>query len=677
MSFKFIVLLFFFKISLVVGQNVKDSSFLVSAEIGLAEKSVILRWEINNASSFGIYKKEVGEVNWGSAIVNLPGSIFEYNDSKVESGKVYEYQIIKYINSRVINIGYLCVSINKPLDDFRNNILIVIDSVTHRKLSIIEIKTFMEDYIADGYVPKLLIIPINITVLDLKILISNWYKLDKTNNKMCLLIGEIAIPYSGLQKTPGADSNPDGHFEHGGAWPTDSYYADINGKWTDDKELYSGILPISNHNYINDNKFDQHVIPSDLEVQIGRVDMRNLPSQPFDEFVLIKNYLHKLHLYKTGVIKARNKAFISDNFGWMNGEMPMRSGWNNASAIVGKFNINQFGNYFDSIKSNSYLFSHVMGGGTYTSCSSVGTSSQFSDSLLSVFNVFFGSYFVDWNNNDNFLRSCLASKGFMLTACWSGRPHWYFHHFAVGYPIGYSTLLAQNNTTDLTHKSGYCGYYFDNFLDRRISISLFGDPALRIKYCAKPKELISSSINNNTEVLLEWKESIEPDLIGYHVYSSNKFDNKYTRLTDSIVSGLSFIDKNPYKGDNYYLIKAIKLEQTNTGNYFNSSLGISSHIGNINGSKKINIIPNKVEVKVYPNPVSNTLFLEWSVPDSNIYNVSVINSLGIEVYNKKVIRTFNLNNEHFIPVETLSNGIYTLIIVSNNFNFTSKFSILK
>jgi hypothetical protein len=41
-----------------------------------------------------------------------------------------------------------------------------------------------------------------------------------------VLIGNVPVPYSG-------DLNPDGHSDHDGAWPTDTYYAEMNGTWTD------------------------------------------------------------------------------------------------------------------------------------------------------------------------------------------------------------------------------------------------------------------------------------------------------------------------------------------------------------------------------------------------------------------------------------------------------------
>jgi hypothetical protein len=73
----------------------------------------------------------------------------------------------------------------------------------------------------------------------------------------------------------------------------------------------------------------------------------------------------------------------------------------------------------------------------------VGSTSDFANGpVKSVFNMLFGSYFGDWENQNNFLRASIAAEGYTLTNCWAGRPNWHFHHMALGETIGYGTRLT-------------------------------------------------------------------------------------------------------------------------------------------------------------------------------------------------------------------------------------------
>jgi hypothetical protein len=85
------------------------------------------------------------------------------------------------------------------------------------------------------------------------------------------LLGRIRVPYSG-------DIYPDGHPDHEGAWPADVYYADMNGAWTDNAVNVTVANDERHRNVPEDGKFDQSVLPTDVELQIGRVDFANMPA---------------------------------------------------------------------------------------------------------------------------------------------------------------------------------------------------------------------------------------------------------------------------------------------------------------------------------------------------------------------------------------------------------------
>jgi len=102
--------------------------------------------------------------------------------------------------------------------------------------------------------------------------------------------------------------------------------------------------------------------------------------------------------------------------------------------------------YFNSMKNESYLWSCGSGPGSYTSCSGIGNTAKFvSTPVKSVFTMLTGSYFGDWDCEDNLLRAALASDSYILTNCWGNIPQWHFHHMALGENIGYCARLKRGN----------------------------------------------------------------------------------------------------------------------------------------------------------------------------------------------------------------------------------------
>ncbi len=643
--------------SLMNAQNIKDSSFQVSATVNASNHSIKLNWIVSGGNGFQVHRKIVGNNDWVTYIGKTSAATL--TDTSAKIGVAYDYRIMKLFGNSVYQIGYISSGINLPLVDFRNAILLVIDSTTYNGLNTIERSTWLNDYIADGFIASFQLVSPTAKAPAIKAKIKAWYDKSPATNTYCLLIGKITVPYAGLQVPNTVNLNPDAHTEHGGAWPTDCYYADMDGDWTDDYTMVSGVARTENQNNPNDGKFDQHFIPSDLDIQIGRVDLRNLPSQPLTELQLIKQYLRKLHQFKASQIKPRDKAFICDNFGFLGGEMPMRSGWNNASALVGAANINATGNFMDSVKAKSYIFSDLMGGGSYTTCNGIYTSANYKDSLLAVFNVQFGSYFGDWDNTDNFLRSCLASKGLTLTTCWAARPHWYFQHMALGYSVGYSAIISQNNNTDMTLASGFMGSYNGNYLDRRISMTLMGDPSLRMKYCDMPKNANATKVNSNKNVKLDWTASNEPGLIGYHIYRATDANNLYFRITTQPITILTFTDIDPYAGNNHYLVKAVKLETSNAGSYYNTSLGAMATATGVSGTNTAVLNTTVVDFNLYPNPTSGNV----NVQVLDAQTITVMNMNGQVIFESNTSKDQTVFN---LPSSQWAIGIY--IVKVNTLN---------
>ncbi|MGV3773055.1 MAG: fibronectin type III domain-containing protein, partial [Verrucomicrobiales bacterium] len=280
---------------------------------------------------------------------------------------------------------------------------------------------------------------------------------------------------------------------------------------------------------------------------------------------LLRNYLNKDHNFRHRVFTVERRGLVCDNFGERNGEAFASSGWRNFAPMFGAQNNKAVPGwqYFPTVSSQGYLWSYGTGGGSFYTCNGVGGSDDFATTeIKSVFTMFLGSYFGDWDNESNFLRATLGS-GYALTASWSGRPHWFYHHMALGEPISHSTVLSQNNSSFYENKL--------NTANRQVHQALLGDPTLRM-HPVIPASNLRGSVSGGS-IRLDWNASGDSDLQGYHVYRGNSASGPFTRLTSSPIGGTSYTD-SAYSSSYIYMVRAVKLERSGSGSYYNASQGI-------------------------------------------------------------------------------------------------------
>jgi hypothetical protein len=182
-----------------------------------------------------------------------------------------------------------------------------------------------------------------------------------------------------------------------------------------------------------------------------------------------------------------------------------------------------------------------------------------------VFFILYASWMGSWDAADDFMRATLATPTMGLTCCLAGRPHWYFHHMGLGEPIGYSTRLTQNN-------SGLYGNQV-NKLQRGVHIALMGDPTLRMHPVAPPTDLRAEPAPGGAH--LNWHASSDP-VVGYHVYRASSAAGPFLRLTTSPLRTNDFTDYTPSLGLFIYMVRAVKLEISPSGSYYNLSQGVFS-----------------------------------------------------------------------------------------------------
>jgi hypothetical protein len=545
-------------------QTCRDVSVELVAAVQVSPPLITLYWVASTTTTdYIVYRKLKIDNGWGTAVDTVTGTETHYIDSTVTAGISYEYKVVR-IGTNYTGYGYINAGIEIPVTEQRGVIILVVDNRFSNSLSS-ELKRLEDDLEGDGWkVIRHDVLP-TVLVSEVKALIVTDYNVDPENTKAVFLVGHIPVPYSG-------NINPDGHPDHKGAWPADVYYAEMNGTWTDATVNTTNATDPRNHNIPGDGKFDQSILPSDVELQIGRIDFWNLPAFTSSEEQLIKNYLDKDHAYRHQVFTAIHRGVIDDNFGYFSGEAFAASGWKNMGPLVGPGNVTE-GDYFTTMTGNSYLWSYGCGGGWYQGASGIGSTADFASSdLQGVFTLLFGSYFGDWDTPDNFLRAALA-QGKMLTNAWSGRPHWQFHHMALGENIGYDVRVSQNNNN----------LYYANYGARFIHIALMGDPTLRNDIVAPVSGVVATTSGINCN--LSWTAS--PDIVlGYNIYMKNDTMTEYIRVNQNPVTGTSFTDSCLlYPGVYSYMVRALVLQSSPSGTYYNLSQGITDTAWNDNDLK--------------------------------------------------------------------------------------------
>src|SRR5437870_2373662 len=117
--------------------------------------------------------------------------------------------------------------------------------------------------------------------INVKALIQSDYAADPANVKAVFLFGHVPVVRSGNLDVDGHQPRP---------MPADVFYGDMDGDWTDSD---------------GDGVFDQNTIPTDVELEVGRVDFADLPGRLTwngpatfpGELELLRQYLNKDHSF--------------------------------------------------------------------------------------------------------------------------------------------------------------------------------------------------------------------------------------------------------------------------------------------------------------------------------------------------------------------------------------------
>ena len=514
-----------------------------------------LKWIMDDLATQYTISELDQENNTLTALETIDGSLNEYAIGELTPGETYGYHIAKSA-AAPNGVGILSLGLSVPATHARGRCLIAIDDTLALPL-LMEINRLTNDLEMDGWVVDTLHIARTLNDVAVKQLITNWYQEDYLLSQSLFLLGRIAVPYSG-------NNAHDGHTNHQGAWAADTYYGDMDGNWTDTQVDNTSPSREANKNIPGDGKYDQTGIPGAIELEVGRVDFHNLPAFPEDEIELTRNYLNKNHDFRIGNKDYPRRAIVENNFSNF-AEGFGQSGWRSFTTMFGADSVS-VGNYDVVLNEEKYLCSYACGGGSYTSASGIGSTNNLwvAKDIQTVFTMNFGSYFGDWDSQNNFLRASLGS-GDVLTNAWAGRPVWHLYTMSLGKHIGFSARQSQNAI----------GFVFNQgFSARSTHMALLGDPTLRL-HALKPASALDAQLIDG-DVVLNWTASPEAEE-GYFVY--RKTNGEEWELLEEFYSTTNFIDPCIAPNNTYeYQVKAIRLEHTGSGTYFNTSLGIATVI---------------------------------------------------------------------------------------------------
>jgi hypothetical protein len=549
--------------------NSQKAAVDLSATVQRAPARITLSWSaLPSTSSISVYRKAVTASSWGSAIATPAASAVQYADNGVVAGTAYEYRVVR-VAGGITGQGYINSGIDVQLGAYKGKMILLVDNSFSSSLST-ELAQLTKDLRADGWAVLRSDVSRTASVTSVRNTVIAHYNSDPTNVKAVYIIGHVPVPYSG-------NINPDGHEEHRGAWPCDGYYGEMNGTWTDNSVNNNSAQRSANRNVPGDGKFDQSTFPSAVELQVGRLDLFDMPAFGGNETELLRAYLAKAHNFKVKLWTPQHRGLIYDNLQWVSNPLGA-SAWRNIAPMVGAANTSApniyMGDFNTLINGQSYLWTYGSGGGlqatdggvlTFNGGDRLGTTQSYAAmSGGGVFNMSMGSYFGDWDNRNNFLKAPIAG-GSGLTSCWAGIPAWYFHHMGMGQHIGLSTWYSMNNTALYTPLSdGWQSSIGTTHL------GLMGDPSLRQKMLVPPSNLIVT--NASGTAAFSWNAA--PEMIdGYHLYGFNA-NGSITQLTTSPLTGTNYSNGAiPYTAGAEYMVRAVKLEVGASGSFFNLSLG--------------------------------------------------------------------------------------------------------
>jgi hypothetical protein len=519
-----------------------------------------------------------GEVEWGALLATLPAGTSTWTDFAVVPGTLYEYQVKKDLGGGEWAFGYLASGLDVDRTGYRGRLILLIDETLAGPLAA-ELDRLEDDLVGDGWRVLRQAVPRAVgwedSATSPRVPIVKQAVLDAWNGspvddrpKLLFLLGHVPIARSGLD-----GESPDDHDENRGAHATDTFYADIDGLWTDAGTAPGGQREF-HANAPGDGKFDQDFLPSALELGFGRVDFADLGGfyPATTEVELLRRYLDKLHAHRwvrPGSDAGRRSLFGTDGF-----VESVEMCWRTYPGISGAANTEATS--LAAMDAVGGPVAYVAANGPYLLFAQNLRVPVVEDHIALGSNALVWSsdqsYFGLWGRPNPEMRAALASPGLNLAWVWHVAPKYVFTDMAMGETLGEAVRRT------IEHRGDYLLWerpprdFDDPPTFHRQYMSLLADPSLRFFQVASPSEVRATV--EGAQVALSWRASPAADLVGYHVYRSTSRLGPFTRLTTQPVSGLTFVDSAAQASERHYRVQAVRRETSGGGTFLNPSLAV-------------------------------------------------------------------------------------------------------
>jgi len=560
------------------------NAWRMSAAAGTAPPSLNLMWVSATNLLSDIQRREAGGGTWSWL---EPAFGTNYSDKAVDIGKRYEYEVnTGYAAPSGIEekIGqYVTAAVAGEAIESRGKLILLVDETMATPIQA-DLNLFITNLVGDGWQILRKDVPRHINDYSLSTsYLTNHYNITNhiapfirsnytqftTNIKYIVIVGHVTVPYTGTFADDGHYSPGGAHGAHQGAWSADNYYGDVDGNWTDALTI-TGSSYAFNKNYPNDGRFDQDYIPANgsgekkLEIPVARIDFSRLANFSDSEAVLLGKYFKKNGDYRNGA-----RTFLPQAMAAEYSPFPTIIPQQTATELVSKsapLAQTQIGDVFTSTA--SFLFGVQSGPGFFDrindAFANMHTTQDFANGTTTTNCAFYylrGSYFPDWNTENNLLRGLLGTANGGLGAVATFRAKsWRGDGLAVGLSIG-------NEMRTVVNEVAVNGWIFSSRY-----IQFLGDATLRYPVLPPPVA-VTRSITNN-KVALHWAAPAGLTPL-YHVYrSAEGILGEFTRLTPEPITATSYIDATPTVPSSLYMIRALQPVTTGGGTFTNISQGI-------------------------------------------------------------------------------------------------------
>ncbi len=553
-------------------------------------KTITLKWANvtgRTVSSITIYRKtETG--SWTS--VGTPAaSSTSWTDTNVTAGTYYEYKVQMVTGGSEGTVyGYIASGIKVPQESYRGRLVLVVDNTKANGLNgsaptsgplATQVSQLINELTGDKWIVSPVYVSQSATPATVRALIKGYYDTDagdgnsNTNTKAVYIFGHV--PVAGI-----GNLNPDGHGGRGIS--SDVIYSEMTSTWNTGSVgssagygVSAGFTMPSTHTYNNPT-------PDAGELQVGRVDMYNLPGMPGTENEKLTNYLAKATNFKKRLYTPTDTMYLRARTPFTSSGM---AGWSSTASVVGPQNVTHdrtASDLWTNLGQNHlFVLGYGQSGGVLAvdkipqpglCISGCGSNNLTSVSWGGVFNALSSSYIVEWNDTNSILRSILADEGKSLTMSYGIDNHWYFHHMGMGKTVGYSALSSLNNNTNLYYPRGMTGDWNNSSNGNNAygHMALLGDPTLRAHYVGMPTGNLSIT-NSGGLAAFSWGASSDSPL-GYNLYEIQT--NTIRKVNSNIISGTSYTSSDSYDANRKYMVTAVKVRAGNSGTYYNESLGL-------------------------------------------------------------------------------------------------------